>query len=199
MTNPVLPETSALALPTHPASTASLPPVRRLVTGVDAAGRSTFVAVGPSPSVRAPSERPGYVVTDLWRTTETPARIDAPDSVDKHVGIRPPVHGSVVRIIDFPPDPVDPAEFARGVQATFTRTFGNDAHRDGEGDPSMHTTESIDYAILLAGELVAVMDDGEQVMRPGDVLVQRGTRHGWRNRSGAMARIAFVLIDGTRS
>jgi len=173
--------------------------VRRLVTGVDASGRSTFVAVGPSPSVRAPKERPGYVVTDLWRTTETPARIDAPDSIDEHVGIRPPALGSVVRIIDFPPDPADPAEFARGVQATFARTFGNDAHRDGEGDPSMHTTESIDYAILLAGELVAVMDDGEQVMRPGDVLVQRGTRHGWRNRSGAMARIAFVLIDGTRS
>lgn len=161
-------------------------------------GRSTFVAVGASPSVRAPAERPGYVVTDLWRTTETPARIDALDSIDAHVGIRPPALGSVVRIIDFPPDPADPAEFARGLQATFARTFGNDAHRDGEGDPSMHTTESIDYAILLAGELVAVMDDGEQVMRPGDVLVQRGTRHGWRNRSGAMARIAFVLIDGTR-
>jgi hypothetical protein len=176
----------------------ALPPIRRLVTAIDAEGRSTFQSVGPSPTTRTSDARPGYLVTEIWRTNETPARIEAPDTIAEHVGIRPPSGGSVLRIIDFPPDPTDPEEFARGVQATFARTFGNDAHRDGKGDPAMHTTDSIDYAILLAGELVALMDDGEHVMRPGDVLIQRGTRHGWRNRSKEMARIAFVLIDGHR-
>jgi len=190
--------TDPITMPDTAPPPSPLPPIRRLVTGVDANGRSTFESVGASPTVRTGAERPGYCVTELWRTTEAPARIDVADSITEHAGIRPPAAGSVLRIIDFPPDPVDPAEFARGVQATFARTFGNDAHRDGEGDPAMHTTDSVDYAILLAGELVALMDEGEQVMRPGDVLIQRGTRHGWRNRSKAMARIAFVLIDGRR-
>jgi uncharacterized cupin superfamily protein len=59
-------------------------------------------------------------------------------------------------------------------------------------------TETIDYAILLQGELVATMDEGETVMRAGDVLIQRGTNHAWANRSKEIARIAFILIDGRR-
>ena len=62
----------------------------------------------------------------------------------------------------------------------------------------MHTTDTIDYAIVLAGEIWAVMDRDETLMRTGDILIQRGTAHGWENRSDEMARIAFVLIDGTR-
>ena len=62
----------------------------------------------------------------------------------------------------------------------------------------MHRTETVDYAIILEGEIWAVMDHGETLMRAGDVLVQRGTNHAWANRSGKTARIAFVLIDGTR-
>jgi uncharacterized cupin superfamily protein len=60
----------------------------------------------------------------------------------------------------------------------------------------MHKTETVDYAIVLAGEITAVMDDGETVLKAGDILVQRGTNHGWANRSGKPCRIAFVLIDG---
>ena len=62
----------------------------------------------------------------------------------------------------------------------------------------MHTTQTVDYAIVLEGEIYAVMDEGETLMRAGDVLVQRGTNHAWANRSANTARIAFVLIDGTR-
>ena len=64
--------------------------------------------------------------------------------------------------------------------------------------PGMHITDTIDYAILLHGELVAIMDEGETVMRAGDILIQRGTNHAWANRSGAVARIAFILVDGRR-
>ena len=56
----------------------------------------------------------------------------------------------------------------------------------------------VDYAIVLMGELVAIMDEDETVMRAGDILVQRGTNHAWANRSGRMCRIAFILIDGKR-
>jgi uncharacterized cupin superfamily protein len=60
----------------------------------------------------------------------------------------------------------------------------------------MHRTETVDYAIVLEGEIWAVMDEGETLLRAGDVLIQRGTNHAWANRSASTARIAFVLIDG---
>jgi uncharacterized cupin superfamily protein len=62
----------------------------------------------------------------------------------------------------------------------------------------MHVTDTVDYAILLQGELVAILEEGETVMRAGDILIQRGTNHAWANRSQSIARIAFVLIDGAR-
>ena len=60
----------------------------------------------------------------------------------------------------------------------------------------MHVTSTVDYAIVLQGELHAVMDEGETLMKAGDVLIQRGTNHAWANRSGSVARIAFILVDG---
>ncbi len=60
----------------------------------------------------------------------------------------------------------------------------------------MHKTDTVDYAIVMSGEIVAVMDDGETLLKAGDVLIQRGTNHAWSNRSDAFCRIAFVLIDG---
>jgi quercetin dioxygenase-like cupin family protein len=73
----------------------------------------------------------------------------------------------------------------------------SDAHREikpGE-HPGMHRTQTVDYALMLQGELVAIMDEEETVLRAGDVLIQRGTNHAWANRSGQPARIAFILID----
>jgi len=63
--------------------------------------------------------------------------------------------------------------------------------------PRNHRTETVDYAIVLEGEIWAVMDEDETLLRAGDILVQRGTNHAWANRSSKTARIAFVLIDGT--
>ena len=75
-----------------------------------------------------------------------------------------------------------------------------DAHRDikpGE-HPGMHTTDTVDYAIVLEGEIVAIMDEGETVMRQGEVLIQRGTSHAWANRSGKPVKMAFILVDSKR-
>ena len=82
------------------------------------------------------------------------------------------------------------------MEATFSNMY-SDAHREikpGE-HPGMHRTQTVDYALMLQGELVAIMDEEERVLRAGDVLIQRGTNHAWANRSGQPARIAFILID----
>ena len=172
-------------------------PIRRIVTGNDAQGRSRIVEDGPAPAVRTVAERPGYRVTNLWATQGAPACIDAPDMTGELRGVLPPKSGTVVRIIDIPPDLKDPAERERAMKASFGNLFADADHKPAPGQhPGMHTTTTVDYAILLSGELVAIMDEEETVMRAGDVLIQRGTNHAWSNRSDAPARIAFILVDG---
>lgn len=176
---------------------ASLPPIRRVVTANDDQGRSYFCEDGPSPAIRYVAERPGYRITNLWRTEGSPAEVSAPDSISAHSGVEPPAGGTVLRILDIPPEPADPLELEKALNATFSKMYG-DAHRDvkpGE-QPGMHRTESVDYALMLEGELVAILDKEETVLRAGDVLIQRGTTHAWANRSGKPARIAFVLVSG---
>jgi quercetin dioxygenase-like cupin family protein len=176
----------------------TLPPIRRVVTGDDTQGRSAIVEDGASPAVRLVPERPGYRVTNLWRTGAAPAAVAAPDSIAQHQGVAPPAGGTVLRIIDFPPEPQDPQELQRMLQATFGSMFRDAQHAPRPGEhPGMHRTTTVDYALVLQGEMVAIMDTQETVLRAGDVLVQRGTRHAWANRSGQPARIAFVLIDGS--
>ena len=175
--------------------TESLPAIRRIVTGDDARGRSCIVEDAPAKVVRTVPERPGYRAINVWRTTQTPALIDAADSISSHEGILPPKQGSILRIIDFPPEPTDPAERDRRIRATFGGIY-KDAQHDGRKHPGMHKTDTLDYAIVLEGEIWSVMDEGETLMRAGDVLIQRGTNHAWANRSQKTARIAFVLIDG---
>jgi hypothetical protein len=178
-----------------------LPPVRRIVTGDDTDGRSRIVEDAPATAIRTVAERPGYRSVNLWRTETTPARIDAPDTVSVHTGILPPGGGgTLLRIIDFPPEPADLQERRRRIYATFGGIYQDAAHDKREGKhPGMHRTETVDYAIVLEGEIYAVMDQDETLMRVGDVLIQRGTNHAWANRSSKTARIAFVLIDGKRA
>jgi len=171
------------------------PPLRRLVTGHDAQGLSCIVEDGASPAQKTVAERPGYRVTNLWRTAARPGVADA-DDIAAHQGVLPPAGGTVLRIIEWPPEPADPVQARQRLEATFAALYP-DAHQDrrpGE-HPGMHRTPTVDYAIVLEGEIVAILDTGETVMRAGDVLVQRGTNHAWANRSGRPAKVAFVLID----
>jgi hypothetical protein len=179
---------------------APLPPIRRIVTGDDAQGRSSIVEDAPAATVRTVEGRPGYRSVNIWRTEAAPAPVGVPDSIAAHQGILPPKNGgSILRIIDFPPESPDAAERQRQIQATFTGMFKDAQHDKREGaHPGMHRTDTVDYAILLEGEIWAVMDEGETLMRAGDVLIQRGTNHAWANRSQKTARIAFVLLDGKR-
>lgn len=177
--------------------TESVTKVRRVVTGLDGEGQSIILEDGPSPSIRTVPERPGYIVNNIWVTGQAPSEIAAPDGIAEHIGVSPPAGGTVIRIIDFPPEPRDKEELDRMLKASFGQLF-SDAHQDGDPKqhPGMHQTDTIDYALVMSGEIHALMDKEETVLKAGDVLIQRGTNHAWSNRSDQPCRVAFVLIDG---
>ena len=185
-----------------PSATAGTRAIRRVVTGHDGAGNSCIVEDGEATAVRTLDIRPGFQSVNLWRTSAAPAPVDEPDAIAGHVGVSPPPRGTVLRIIDLPPEPADPAALRRLIGATFGNLF-DDAHRDdGEAEkrhPGMHRTASIDYALILEGEVFAVLDTEETLLKAGDVLIQRGTHHAWANRSDRICRIAFILIDADDS
>ena len=102
--------------------------------------------------------------------------------------------------MDIPPEPTDPEKLKVWFSATSNTIFPDRERRDADKSrhPGMHITDTVDYAIILFGEMYAVMEEGETLMRAGDVLVQRGTNHAWSNRSGETCRVAFILVDGRR-
>jgi hypothetical protein len=171
-------------------------PVRRVVTGHNADGKSIFIIDGASPHVRA--RAPGSaVVTNLWETHATPARnVGNADAVAPGFRLPPPKGGSVFRVIDYPPDKQRLAALATEHAAA---DDGSGRHaaldRGTPRHPGFHKTDSVDYAIVLSGEIVALMDEGEVLLKAGDVLIQRGTNHAWSNRTDEVATVAFVLVD----
>ncbi|HKG00327.1 MAG TPA: cupin domain-containing protein [Xanthobacteraceae bacterium] len=176
-------------------------PVRRVVTGHDAQGRAVVVFDGPAPFVHVNALDPDWYSTDIWRTNATPATIMAA-AEEPTLGPRrqmPERNGTVLRINHYPPE----AEAVRRMSVAESRkafaALGNEAASTfGKGGrhPLMHRTETIDYAIVLAGEITMVLDDSEVALKAGDIVVQCGTNHAWSNRSAAPCVIAFVLIDG---
>lgn len=175
--------------------------VRRVVTGHDADGKAIVISDGPAPLVHVNPTDPEWVSTDIFRTTEMPARVlsTTPETTAGPRRQMPTRHGTVVRINHFPPESqavgrMTPEDSRRAFAALGNEkaaTFGQ-----GGRHPLMHRTETIDYAIVLSGEIVMVMDDCDVVLKAGDVLVQCGTNHAWSNRSDAPCVVAFVLIDG---
>ena len=175
--------------------------MRRVVTGHDARGRAVVLSDGPAPFVHVNKLDPEWFSVDFWRTGEMPAKIVA--QADEPTGgprrQMPPRNGTVLRINHFPPE----SEAVRGMTPEDSRrafaALGNEkAATFGKGGrhPLMHRTETIDYAIVLAGEITMVMDDRDVELKAGDVLVQCGTNHAWSNRSNAPCVVAFVLVDG---
>lgn len=175
--------------------------VRRIVTGHDAQGRSIVTEDRAAPSVHTNPQRLGYCLTQLWATDQTPALVgNEADPTARPLRLEPPKNGSVVRIVEFGPEgewlqKIDAqatklAWDALGTDTASTNTTGQAKH------PFMHRTQSLDYALVLDGEITLVLDDCEVLMKAGDFLVERGTNHAWANRSAKPCRILFVLIDG---
>jgi mannose-6-phosphate isomerase-like protein (cupin superfamily) len=169
-------------------------PIRRVVVGHDAAGRAVALYDGEvMPKQRSPG---GNGVANLWVTSEFPVELTGrADRAQTQVGVPPPPNGTIFRIVDFPPTAAGSAPphvdhekvlLAMGIDPA---TQGYARHRN------THRTKSVDYAIVLDGEIDMLMDDSEIQVKAGDVLIQQGTNHAWVNNSGKICRIAFVLID----
>ena len=175
--------------------------VRRVVCGHDAQGKAIVVSDGPAPFVHINPRNNFDTSTDIWRTSDMPATIMAkPD--ESTLGPRrqlPTGNGTVVRINRFAPESEAirdmGIEEARGAFAALGNEGASTFGRGGR-HPLMHRTETVDYAIVLSGEITMLLDDEEVLLKAGDVLVQCGTNHAWSNRSNDICEVAFVLIDG---
>jgi quercetin dioxygenase-like cupin family protein len=144
--------------------------VRRIVTGHDSTGKAKVLIDAPATNTK--SSRPGQFSTLVWCTDDAPAPMpigeDAEDMGARVLGTYPPERGTRFMIAEYPP--------------------GN--------TPRRHRTETIDYIIVLSGEIEMDLDGDEKVtMRPGDIMIQRGTYHAWRNKGPEVCRMAFVLVD----
>jgi quercetin dioxygenase-like cupin family protein len=145
------------------------PPIRRVITGHDAGNVAKVLIDSAATNAKYPG--PGTVSTLMWCTDHTPAVMPVGEHIEdmgaRILGTAPPANGTRFTVIDFPP--------------------GNKPH--------MHRTETIDYVLVLEGEIDMDMDASTVKLKAGDIMVQRGTNHAWANRGTARARVAFVLID----
>ena len=167
--------------------------IRRVVTGHDAAGKAVVAIDGTAANMRVRAAN-GLTSTLLWVEDATPAdNAGAPDKADREIGVAPPDGGSVFRIVTFPPEDVGETAFSN---ADLKAELGLDASDAAAArHPSMHKTRSVDYAVVISGEIDLLLDDTDVTVRAGDVVVQRGTNHGWVNRGTEPCAVAFVLID----
>jgi quercetin dioxygenase-like cupin family protein len=145
------------------------PPIRRVVTGHDS--DCVAKALIDAPATNAKFPQAGLVSTMMWCTDGAPAKIAIGEKIEdmgaRILGTAPPAKGTRFAVIDFPP--------------------GNTPH--------MHRTETVDYVIVMEGEIEMDMDDSTVKLKQGDIMIQRGTNHAWANRSDRRARVAFVLVD----
>jgi mannose-6-phosphate isomerase-like protein (cupin superfamily) len=147
---------------------------RRVVTGHDAKGKSVVISDGAPPQNHPMHGREvGADFYEIWNSTQPVPQLtstEAREPNDREFAIMP-VAGHLIRIIDiYPP-------------------------KDGGKRTVMHRTKTLDYAVVIEGEIVLVLDDSEVVLKKGDVSVQRGTDHAWENRTDQMTRMAFFHID----
>ncbi|WP_267381430.1 MULTISPECIES: cupin domain-containing protein [unclassified Sphingomonas] len=154
-------------------------PARRVVTGHDASGNSIVLSDGSPPNIH--NRGTGVDFFELWNTPAVPVTITATEAepTEGPLVTPPPPGGTKVRFNDFYPDHIDKLP----------------PRLDGR-HKMMHRTRSVDYGIVLTGEIYLILDDSEVLLTPGTIVVQRGTDHAWENRSDQVCRMAFILISG---
>jgi mannose-6-phosphate isomerase-like protein (cupin superfamily) len=168
--------------------------VRRVLTGHDKDGKSTFLMDGLATNVKEMQSMPGLALTDLWETVTAPAsNAGNEDAVTRPVRLEPPRNGTILRIVEFPPD----SQWRSNVDAAaaFASIGAVHAKDQHSADPMMHKTATVDYIIVLKGEIWAIMETGETLLKAGDILVQRGTNHSWSVRGNEPCVIAAVLVS----
>ena len=166
--------------------------VRRVVTGHLADGRSTVLLDGAAPNVK--QRHAGNGSTLLWVTDEAPAHPSREDRAAREIAVPPPAHGTIFRIAEFPPGVGGEVRD----NETLLRDFGigaEVARGHPPRHPAIHRTRSVDYIVVLEGEIDLLLDDRDVRLKAGDVVVQQATNHAWINRGPALCRLAMVFVD----
>jgi mannose-6-phosphate isomerase-like protein (cupin superfamily) len=170
--------------------------IRRVVTGKDASGKAIATIDAPATSVHRRAET-GVTNTLVWVTDSVPADLSsADDAATRKIGVAPPPGGTIFRVVEFAPSAEITADYEtrlKVMQSIGLAPEGPTPERPR--DPGMHRTRTIDYAVILSGEIDMLLDDSEVHLKAGDVLVQRGTNHAWVNRGNAPCQVAFILLD----
>jgi hypothetical protein len=167
--------------------------IRRVITGLNAQGQSTVLFDDQNGQAKEMASMPGVVLTDIWETTSSPAdNSGAKDAIQRPVRLEPLPGGSIFRVVELPPDT---AWLNKADAAAAFSSIGADSVRDrNSSDPMRHKTATIDYIIVLKGELHAVLDTGSVLLKQGDLFVQRGTVHSWSVKGDRPCIIAAILI-----
>ena len=173
--------------------------IRRIVTGHNAQGKAVIAQDSAPPQTIELKAVPGTIFHEIWNTNASPTPIDnGDDPTLRPLQLHPMPQGSIIRVVDIPPDAVQNQISEADIAAGFAQIGATSAatHTDDSPHKLMHRTETIDYGILLSGEIWLVLDEEETKLSPGDIVIQRGTNHAWSNRTNETARMLFVLLDG---
>ena len=193
--------------PEASAADAEAPPVpKRVLTGRDASGRSVFRASGVTPQVVRIDSNPGLTFYELYATEGVPALTgQEPDPMLEKTKDFPGPGGTNFRLISYPPrrppgwKPPAGVTFESALAELDAKVPGMGRHFDREA-PGMHATDTIDYGIVVRGEMILELDDGQTIqLRQGDCVVQNGTRHRWRNALAEPCIMAFISVGGRRT
>ncbi|WP_455287708.1 cupin domain-containing protein [Cupriavidus necator] len=175
--------------------------VRRIVTG-ERGGRSVIVSDGPVATTHDYAAVPGFRTTLAWATQAVPSLPhDGDDPAVTITSVTPDPHGTRLIVVQFPPDTVMASEQFDPVAAgeEYARHLPGLAEAFEPDGSGMHKTQSVDYDIIVSGELWLEVDGGEvRHLKAGDIVIQNGTRHAWRNRSEQPAVMVAVLIGANR-
>jgi uncharacterized cupin superfamily protein len=172
-------------------------PVNRIVV-VDEGEKSRALMKGPAPDVRTDPARPGFTSTRIWLSDRSPARLTTTDPTTGKHTLEPPPGGSLCRIVTFPPDASWKGKVgAKEVQSYFSAMGSPSAstYAPNAPHPYMQKTRTLDFCLVLEGEITLILDTEAVHLKAGDTVVQRGTNHAWSNRSGKSCVVAFSLHD----
>jgi mannose-6-phosphate isomerase-like protein (cupin superfamily) len=174
-------------------ATADASEIRRVVTGLDANNKAVVMFDSRMPLRPGPA---GLNATNLWVTNTYPLGFSFKDDTSAiPVGISPLDNGTKFRVVEFPP--LDAATEAKMEPDFLMKAVGPVAPARGlpVTHPLMHRTRSVDYAVVLSGEIDMMLDDSVVHLKPGDTIVQQATNHAWVNHGREPCRILFVLMD----
>ena len=174
-------------------SAADASDIRRVVTGLDANNKAVVMFDSRMPLQSGPY---GLTSTNLWVTNSYPLGFSFKDDTSAiPVGVSPLDNGTKFRVVEFPP--LDAATEAKMEPGFLMKAVGAVAPARGlpVTHPLMHRTRSVDYAVVLSGEIDMMLDDSVVHLKPGDTIVQQATNHAWVNRGTQSCRILFVLMD----